>query len=126
MWARIANILIGLLLMVAPGIWAFEKTAADNNHIVAPLVITFSITALWEVNRSVRLFNIPVGAWLVISAFVFDYTVTGMILNIAGGILLVIFSLVKGTTRSNYGGGWRSLFEENPAHLQAANKGNTV
>ncbi len=122
MWAQIVNILIGLFLMVAPGIWQFSKPAADNNHIVAPLVLTFAITALWEVNRNARWFNVLAGVWLLVSVFIIDYSSTGMIINIISGILLIVLSFFRGKITGSYGGGWRSLFQKYPAHMQAADK----
>src|SRR5688572_5526958 len=73
MWAAIINILLGLWLMFSPGLLQFEKAASDNNYIVGPLVLTFAIIALWELNRSARFFNIAIGVWLVISPFIIGF-----------------------------------------------------
>jgi hypothetical protein len=119
MWGAIINILLGLWLMISPGWLQFEKIASSNNYIVGPLVLTFAITALWEVNRSVRFFNVTAGVWLVISPFVLGFqSPTGIWTTILSGVLITGFSFVKGPIKRNYGGGWRSLFEKNPAHLR--------
>ncbi len=69
MWAAIINILLGLWLMISPTFIPFEKAAFDNNYIAGPLVITFAITALWEVNRSARYLTLLAGVWLIFSPF---------------------------------------------------------
>ncbi len=119
MWAQIVNILIGLGLMVTPAIFKFNKVAADNNHIAGPLVLTFAIISLWDINRNVRLFNIITGLWLAISPFITGFTSVGRTIDILSGIAVIFFSLFKGRIKSRYGGGWRSLFQKNPLHMQA-------
>lgn len=119
MWAQIINIFIGLGLMVAPAVFNFSKAAADNNHIAGPLVLTFALISIWQINRNVRLFNIVTGAWFVLSPFIFGFDKTAATIDVVAGILIIIFSLFKGKMQSSYGGGWRSLFQKNPLHIQA-------
>jgi hypothetical protein len=112
MWAAIINILLGLWLMFSPGLLQFEKAASDNNYIVGPLVLTFAITALWELNRSVRFFNMAAGVWLAVSPFVLGFqSQTAIWTTVLSGVLITVFSFVKGSIKRNYGGGWQSLFE---------------
>jgi hypothetical protein len=118
MWAQIANILIGLGVMIAPALFKFNKVAADNNHIVGPLVLTFAIISLWEINRNARLFNIITGAWLILSPFITGFTSVARTVDIVCGVAIILFSLNKGTIQTRYGGGWRSLFQKNPLHVQ--------
>jgi hypothetical protein len=119
MWGAIINISLGVWLMISPGLLQFEKAASDNNYIVGPLVLTFAITALWEVNRSARYFNIPAGAWLAVSPFILGFQLSAAVWSaVLTGILLIAFSFAKGNIKRNYGGGWRSLFEKDSAHLR--------
>jgi hypothetical protein len=119
MWGAIINILLGLWLMVSPDMLQFEKAASDNNYIIGPLVLTVAITALWEVNRSVRFFNIALGAWLVISPFILGLQLSTALWGvILPGILIIAFSLIKGSIKRSYGGGWRSLFTKDPEHAR--------
>ena len=119
MWAIIINILLGLWLMFSPGLLQFEKLAANNNYIVGPLVLTFAIIALWELNRSVRFLNMMLGAWLVVSPFILGIqSSTTTWVTILSGALLIVFSFVKRRVKKSYGGGWHSLFEKDPVHLQ--------
>lgn len=110
MWAAIINILLGLWLMISPYLFQFEKQATDNNYIVGPLVLTFAITALWEVNRSARFLNIPAGIWLAASPFILSFQSSSATwLTLLAGVLITALSFVKGKIKGNYGGGWRSL-----------------
>lgn len=105
--------------MVCPAIFKFDKIAADNNHITGPLVITFAIVAIWEINRNVRWFNAVAGLWLILSPFVLNFTSAGRAIDIVAGLAVIGLSLFKGTIKNNYGGGWRSLFQKNPLHINA-------
>ncbi len=96
MWAAIVNILFGLWLMISPSFIKLEKAASDNNYIVVPLVITFAITALWEVNRSARYFTLMAGAWLILSPFILSFESSFTIwITVAAGVLIAVFSLVR-------------------------------
>ncbi len=118
MWNAIINTIIGIWVMVAPVALGFEKTAANNNHIIGPLVVTTAITAIWEVNRSARYVNIVLGIWLLVSAFFIDAGATaGMISNILSGLMIFCLSLSGGKIKGRYGGGWRSLFQNEPPHI---------
>lgn len=113
MWAVILSVIIGLGLMIAPGHFDFNnKIESDNLHITGPLVVTFSVIALWEFNRSLRFFNTAAGLWLVISPFVLPYdSQVATWCSIISGVLLFSLSFVEGKIRHQYGGGWASLFE---------------
>jgi short-subunit dehydrogenase len=112
MWAAIINVLIGLWLMIAPGLFDFGKIASNNFYIVGPLVITMAIASIWEVNRSFRYFNFVAGLWMTIScAFLSHETIGEITSSFIAGILLIFFSLVKGNIKHQYGGGWKALFK---------------
>lgn len=124
MWAQVVNILIGLWAMISPAVFHAEQTAADNNHITGPLIITFAVTSLWEINRSVRLVNIVIGGWLALSPLFIHFGQPMWLSNVIAGIVVVILSLVKQEKKTHYGGGWRSLFQKNPVHMKKANVQN--
>ena len=116
MWAAIMNVVMGLWMMITPALFDFEKRTADNHYIVGPLVITFAITAIWEVNRSTRYFNLVAGLWLAASPFLLSFQQQEVIwINLITGIIIALLSLVRGKIKGQYGGGWRSLFEKNSA-----------
>jgi len=119
----IINTILGLFLMVAPALFDFSKAASTNTYIVAPLIITFAITAMWEANRSTRYFNIIAGLWLVAAPFVLDYQSSSeMWITILSGAVIAGLSLIRGEIKGKYGGGWRSLFQANPPHLHQADE----
>lgn len=118
MWAQISNIILGLFLMFAPSIWSFDKATSDHHYIIGPLIITNAIIALWEFNRGVRWLNVLIGAWMLLSPFVLGTSGVAATIDVISAILLMLFSLFKGRVKHRYGGGWLSLFQKNPIHLQ--------
>jgi short-subunit dehydrogenase len=111
MWAAIVNTLIGVWLMIAPDSLGFEKQGADSAHIVGPLVVTAGLISIWEINRSFRYINLLAGLWLIAASLLIHRDDYVSVWNNAGsGVLLVIFSLIKGKIKGNFGGGWRVLF----------------
>lgn len=122
MWAQIINIIIGLGLMLAPSLLSFDKADSDHFYIVGPLVVTNAIIALWEFNRGMRWFNGLIGAWLLVSPFVLQSKGSVASIAVVSAILLILFSLFKGSTKHQYGGGWSSLFQKNPVHMQGKNE----
>lgn len=115
MWAALINILLGLWLMIAPSVLPLERAASNNHYITGPLVITFAIVALWEVNHSARYLTLAAGAWLVFSPFVLGFESSAAVWSTeTTGLLLAGFSLVKRKIKGSYGGGWLSLFQKAP------------
>lgn len=123
MWAQIINTLIGLWLMVAPGIFNYSGSAADNGYIVGPVIITFSVVAYWEATRVLRKWNYPLAVWLLLAPWVLNYTNDiAIISDMASGVLVLVFASVRGKIENSYGGGWSSLWKKHPAHEQEAKK----
>ena len=118
MWAQIFNMFLGLLVMVAPGIWDFPKDAGNNNYIVGPLIITFAMVAITDVGRNLRWVNIVCGIWLMLSPYVLGYGGEPFFINTVTSIGIIILSLIKGTVKNSFGGGWRSLLQDNPEHMK--------
>ena len=120
MWTAIVNILLGLWLMISPHLLQFEKAASDNNYIVGPLVLTFSMIALWELNRSILFLNIALGIWLLVSPFVLEFQSSATTwATILSGALLAGLSFIKRKVKGKYGGGWRSLFTKDSISVPA-------
>lgn len=124
-WARVINILLGLWLMVASAIFGWSKTVADNDHIIGPMIVTFSFTALWEATRGMRKWNIPLGVWLVLAPWLLGYESTGAIINdMVTGILVIVTSLAKGKIVNQFGGGWEAIWKSDSLHMREAKKQN--
>jgi hypothetical protein len=122
MWAQIINIVIGLCLMLAPSLLSLDKADSNHLYIIGPLIITNAIIALWEFNRGIRWANVLIGAWLLVSPFVLGSKGSVAGIAIVSAILLIIFSLFKGTEKHRYGGGWSSLFQKSPVHMEENNQ----
>lgn len=120
MWAQILSILAGLFIMITPNLFDYDKALSNQNFITGPLIITFAITAIWEVNRNARWLNILVAAWLIIFTVIYG---NGQVIypNIISASIVIILAIIKRKGKGMYGGGWRSLFQKNPPHIQKAN-----
>lgn len=111
MWAAILNIILGLWVMASPALLQLERPLATSQYITGPLIVTFSIIALSDLNRGVRRVNLLTGIWLLVAAFLFDApTLTDALLLGGTGVLVAVLSFFKGKTTGGYGGGWGSLF----------------
>lgn len=107
--------------MIAPGIFQYSPAAADNGHILGPVIITFSIVAIWEATRVVRKWNLPIAVWLLLAPWILGYENTSAIISDMGsGILVLIFSSIRGKVEGNYGGGWSALWKKDAEHIRKA------
>jgi hypothetical protein len=123
MWTQIVNMLIALWLIISVHVFGMNQTSADNNYIVGPLVISFSIISLWKINRNAIKINILPGAWLLVALFAIRYNNTIVFFsNGCCGVIIIIVSAIKTKMISSFGGGWRSLFQHDPLHLREAEK----
>jgi hypothetical protein len=111
--------MLGVWLMAAPQVLGYSGPAADNDHIVGPLVVSSAVIAMWEVTRPLRRVNTALGAWLLLAPWLLGYESAAALVNslVAGGLLMA-FSLVRGPRRHRIGGGWSALWrppEDHPA-----------
>ena len=123
MWAQIINALLGIWLMASPAILGFEGIAADNSHIVGPVIASFAVISWWESTRVVRLYNIPPAAWLLLAPWVLGYESTSAIVNdmLIGAVVLGL-CFVKGKITETYGGGWSAIWQSDSLHAQEARR----
>lgn len=112
MWACIVTIAAGLWVMISPSIISMSKQVANINHICGPLLITFAVIALWDINKNVIKANLVVAAFLVVATMFLIADVTIIFSNILSGVIAIACSLIKRKSKQQYGGGWRSLFQE--------------
>lgn len=98
--------------MFAPGLLGLSSTAADNDHIVGPVIVTFSVIAFWECTQVMRKYNIPLGVWLLLAPWILGYEETVAIVNdMSTGFFVILLSLIKMKVEKHYGGGWSSLIQ---------------
>lgn len=125
MWAQIINAALGIWLMVSAAILGYNdvKIITDNEHIVGPVVASFAIISWWEATRVTRLYNIPLGLWLLLAPWVLGYdnslaTTNSMLV----GALVTGLSFVKGKVEGSYGGGWSAVWNSDTMHAREARK----
>lgn len=117
MRAQIVNIFLGLWVMAAPALLGYGPAAADNGHIMGPVIVTFAAVAIFECTRPVRKWNYLCGIWLLLAPWILGYEADWAIISdMVAGIAVIIFASVKGTVTSSFGGGWSSLWKSNPEH----------
>lgn len=125
MWAKVINTILGLWLMVAPGLLGYGGAAADNGFIVGPIIATFSIIAFWEATDAVHKWNYPFALWLLLAPWVLGYDATSAIVSdMVTGVLVLILSSVRQKLKYRFGGGWTSLGQDNPDHMRSSAKEN--
>ena len=109
--------------MASPAILGFEGIAADNSHIVGPVIASFAVISWWESTRVVRLYNVPPAAWLLLAPWVLGYESTNAIVNdmLVGAVVLGL-SFVKGKITETYGGGWSAIWKSDSLHAQEARR----
>jgi nucleoside-diphosphate-sugar epimerase/uncharacterized membrane protein len=96
--------LLSVWLMFAPFVLKIQGIAFASTYIVASLLITFSIIAMSEVARLVRLMNIPLGIWLAMSGWLLSgMSDTAKWQSLIVGILIIFLSLPRGKRKQAYG-----------------------
>lgn len=95
--------LIGLALLFTrlwPGV---EGNLAHAHHVVGSLVLTVVSIAAAEVARPARWLNLPLGAGLMASPFVFAGDTVAMLVSMAAGAALIALSIRRGQIGERYG-----------------------
>lgn len=112
MWARLMTVLLGLWLMASPAVLRFGGAARINVLIAGPLIAAAGIIAISEITRPFRWLNVALGAWLVISSWLFGHTWAVLLSDIVAGVLVALLACVHGRIEQRYGGGWSSLWSQ--------------
>ena len=101
----LASAALGIWVMFAPAIFGSEGAAADGDHLVGALIVTFAVIALAEVARPARFVNALFGAWLIASPWVLIGATFGATWsNVLVGVALIVLAVPRGTVRQRYGG----------------------
>ncbi len=107
MWAQIINVLIGIWLMASPSILNYNDSAADSNHIVAPIIATIATVACWEATRGIGKLNILFGVWMLVAPLIIGYINPYHIINnMACGSVVILLATMRGKIKGHYGEGW--------------------
>lgn len=103
-WTLLVSTGIGVALMCTRLLFDTSGAAANNDHIIGSLVVTFSIMAWGEVARPLRFVNIAFGAWLVVSPWFIDgYSGAAAMASVAFGIALIWLAIPLGRVVSHFG-----------------------
>jgi hypothetical protein len=111
MWPHLVTLALGIWLMAGPSALAYVGAARTSHQIVGPVIATLAWVAAAECTRSVRLANVPLGAWLVVAPLLLDHPARAAMNSVLVGFAVVAFSLGRGRVRTRFGGGWRSLWQ---------------
>ena len=99
----IFSTLIGLWIIIVPGLFGHQKPAADIEHLAGALIITTSVISMGEVIRSIRFINVLIGIVMIAGALFFSgYTTFGMINDILFGIFVIALAIPKGKILEKY------------------------
>ncbi|QJW91201.1 vitamin K epoxide reductase [Spirosoma taeanense] len=121
MWPRLVNLCIGLWLTVSPAVLQMPERLAAHQYILGPVIASVALIAISESMRNLRYVNTLLGIWLLIAPWVLPGADALVIITeMMAGLLLTGLSLIKGTMNDRFGGGWRSLLADSPAHVEAA------
>jgi hypothetical protein len=104
MWTMWVSVAIGIALMLTRVIFDTEGAAADSDHVIGALVVTFSIMAMSEVAQPLRFVNILFGAWLIAAPWLLTgYSGMAGAANVVAGVLLILLALPLGPIHNHYG-----------------------
>lgn len=103
-WRLLAAAGVGGWLMFSPDVFRTTGSASNSDRLIGALIVTFSLIAIAETGRSLRLLNVLFGAWLLIAPWVLTGFGRGAQANdLTGGIAVILLSLPRGSIRGRYG-----------------------
>ena len=109
----VLNMIAGLWLMISPSLLEYSSKDSNNVYVTGVIVISMAIISTTESLRNIRWVNFLAGLWLLSSIWMFGMVNRSeMLNNTLMGIVIVLFSLLKGKIKNEYGGGWGSLFKK--------------
>lgn len=101
--------LVGVWVLFSPAFLSIEGKAADNIHIFGALMVVFSVISFAEVARSLRLLNILVALWLILSIWLLDgYHHYGALNTLICACIFGLLSFRKGAINEQYGS-WKII-----------------
>ncbi len=103
-WTLLASTLIGVALMCTRLLFETSGEAANSDHIVGSLVVTFSIIAWGEVARPLRFVNFAFGAWLLLAPWLLEgYSGPAAAASMGFGLALIVLAYPAGRVLSHFG-----------------------
>ncbi len=103
-WNLLLSLLIGIALMCTRLLFDTAGQAADNDHLIGALVVTFTIMAWADVARPLRLVNAAFGAWLLMAPWILDgYVGAATLASMLLGAALVVLAYPAGKFKNHFG-----------------------
>ncbi len=122
-WQDIANLLIGVWLVISPFALAYsaETTAAWNAQIVGAAIIVMAVVALWAIRKWDKWTGAALSAWLIVSPWILGYggLAAATWNQVLVGLALGILALWSTTTDRDSGGALSQFANAN--HTAATN-----
>ena len=106
------GVVLGTWLMASPAVLGYvDAGAGDVHRTIGPLLITFSLVALWPVTRAVRWANLPLAVALGTAPLLIDHSVEAALVSTSGALVLAAATPLGGDATARYGPGWRGLVQ---------------
>jgi nucleoside-diphosphate-sugar epimerase len=107
-WNLALAALVGLWLMFTRVTLGATDGMANADHLIGSLALTVISVAAAEVARPARYLNVPLGAALFVTPFVYGAGAAATVTSLACGAALIALSLRRGPIRERYGA-WTRL-----------------
>ena len=101
---------LGVWLMFTPITLGATGAMADANHLIGSILIVISVTALAEVARPLRYFNMFLGLALLITPFIFSSDWLTIAATVVTAIAVMALSIPLGPVKCRYGTWDRYIF----------------
>lgn len=102
-WNLGLTIAVGIWLMFTRPTIGASGGMANADHLIGALVVTVTVTALADVARPASFLNMGFGAALIVTAFAYGATWSGIASGIVCGLALIALSAPRGTIHNRYG-----------------------
>lgn len=103
-WNLGLSALLGGWLMFAPSVFRTTGAAADSDHLVGALIVTFAVIAWAEVSRATRWLNISLGAWLIAAPWLLSGGNTAALWNnVVVGAAVIVLTFRRGPVTERFG-----------------------
>ncbi|HEY9776787.1 MAG TPA: vitamin K epoxide reductase family protein [Planktothrix sp.] len=110
-WMIGVQLTVGAWLMARPDLLPADKISANCDHILGAVVITAAAIATAEVTRTARLFNVLVGALLIVAALAFNlHQPVVLVSDLVCAALLIPCSIPRGEIVERYAG-WHKFIK---------------
>lgn len=109
-WNLLVSAGLGLWLMAAPAVLGVTGAAADSDHLMGALVVTWAVIAFGEIVRPARLLNVPTGLWIAAAPWLLSgHTGASRWNDVLIGAVVVALSLRRGRIEERFAGWKRFL-----------------